>query len=314
MREIVNTTAVVNWYQLLWQCVTAAVPPVPGLDKLERELAFILHHYARDDTAIVLGLMKVWALARILVYGGNYSITKVPFSDIDEKTPDLENAIAFLCGPPLDFSFIDANYRLPPPLGMHGVELNDEGIMHLYGVWHLAVLENVIAGGVNVVPNPASSTFSVNFIATLLDDDYRRLDRMLGLEYVPLVKCFSSASAMNPFTLIKRAGLDPDLQSIAAGLLFDHDPTLYPTSLHGQYLLLAKSYDIPLLVLDEVLFSSHRNVNILSIWLVYTSTHRFAAILDGEHVLMFSFEQFNALAAMMEQLSRDRGGGGAAGR
>ena len=307
MREVVNTTAVVNWYKLLWQCVTAAIQPVAGLEKLERELAFILHHYARDDTAIVIGLMKVWALARILVFGGNYSISKTAFSAIDEKTPDLENAIAFLCGPPVDRVFIDANYRLPPPLGMLGVELNDEGILHLYSIWHLAILEKVIAGGIDVV---SACTPDFNSNTTLLDDDYRRLDRMLGLEYVPFVKTFSSASNINPFTMIKRAGLDPDLQSVAAGLLFDHDPVLYPMSLHGKYLLLAKTYSIPLLILDEALFSKPSP----AIWLVYTSTHRFAAILDGEHLLMFPFDQFNALAAMLEQLSRDRGGGEVAGR
>lgn len=338
MRSAFNSDAMVNWYRLLWHMIQNGDfvnkngigienGTAPDIRKFERELFKILHCHERDDVTVVVCVMKVWALARLIVDGPGSLGSFLSFNDIEGSAGDgqregqienIEHGIAFLCGPPVAEYLIPPLYRQNPPLGMPGVELTDTGILILFAIWHERLIEQVCvnvpvlatvfnAENAESAVSTAESTVSTAEIAEnttpLGDDDYRLLDRILGMENVPLQSIFSLYSKPNPFTLIKHSGLDFSTQTKMAGTLFDHEPSLYKDSLLGRLLLLAHSRKLVFLLNDEILGflggflggderggAVEGGGAMNAIWLFYSLEKKFAApVVNGRIMVLVPF-------------------------
>lgn len=279
--------ALVNWYRLLWNVWRekhASPSIIAAIVKVERDLFRLMHYNRRDDLSIMACVMRVWSLARVNCIE---TIEIVAFSDIEQEMNlfDRENAIAFLCSGPVSENLIPPIYRQAPPLGMQGVELTDEGILILFAIWHGNLIDLVEKGediSFSIENNRAVSSYS------FVDDDYRLLDRIMGMEQVSIVSLFSFYSNPNPFTLIKHSGVDFTHQTKMASTLFDHEPLLYKDSVLGQLLILARVYKVSFLVNDEILYYLQTNETKPAIWLFYSLERKTCAlILDKKIGLQF---------------------------
>lgn len=312
MREKVNPNALVNWYRLLWHAQAERLPShlnecLKDMDlaRLERELFALLHYYPRDDISIMVCVFRVWALARMCLVDehafGNENANateKISFAEIEQfhlpdHEPDhalrqLENAIAYLSGVPVPEQLIPPLYRQNAPLHMPGVEITDDGLLILFALWHQLLLERFVLA----VPYSSCSVVdpfdheTAHTGPALVDEDYRLLDRILGMEKIPQQVIFSCYSNPNPFTLIKRSGADFDAQTKMAGQLFDHEPSLYRNSPLGGLLLLARESRLPFFVNDDMLFSFQTSEQAkLAIWVFYSLEQKFCSLVLGRHVL-----------------------------
>lgn len=303
IRESVNPAALVDWYRLLWHVDKngeGRLTETLDLAKLERELYLLLHYHRRDDLAIMVCVMRVWSLARMCncraASDEPFSFHDIeryvlPKTAVDTSLRRLENAIALLCGKPVEDRLIPPLYRQTPPLGMPGFELTDEGVLILFSHWHghlLHVFLMVECSRPSVEDSFACATFAANDAPyNFGDDDFRLLDRILGMENVSMLAIFSFYSNPNPFTLIKHSGVDSTNQTKMAGTLFDHEPMLYKESEIGRLLVLARGYKLPFLVNDEIMFYCHGDPK-HAIGLVYSLERKCCVlVLNGRVAALF---------------------------
>ena len=280
IRSQCSTTALVNWYRLLWNVSRerrASPTLIAAIVKVERDLFRLMHYNRRDDLSIMVCVMRVWALARV---NCSETIEKVAFSDIEQEMSLRlrENAIAYLCSGPVPENLIPPLYRQAPPLGMEGVELTDEGILILFALWHGSLIDLVEKGpNLHIDSNREIECPSYTFA----DDDYRLLDRIMGMEQISIVSLFSFYSNPNPFTLIKHSGLDFTQQTKMASLLFDHEPLLYKENVLGRLLIVARVYKIPFLVNDEILFYFLSEDEKPALWIFYSLERKTCAWVEN---------------------------------
>jgi len=282
MRAKVNTVALVNWYKLLWHLVFRSLPPSPTLrvDLLEKLLFRLLHHHSRDDEKIVVACMHVWALAR------RYNRALYQTASFAEVLlSGDEDGMAMLVSGPLALELCPPHVRQPAALGQTDLfELNAEGVLQLFGVWHRAELDRLVVEFETrhlLKEKTDRVTFDVKNLPQLTD--FSRLDHMMGCGVVPAHRLFMAPSTQNIYALIRHSGLSYEDQVVAAGTLFDHNPQDYVGSALGMCIVLAKMYGLPVVFVDEVLWSVG-----LVFWIQHDADRKHAAIVKNQTVLALS--------------------------
>ncbi len=273
LREKISEEALTNWYNLLWHHRIHG--KFPDLDTLmiQNKLFHLLHTCFRDDVPILLGAFRVWALA-----------TVSGVAQVDFENAVNDNDIAHLIAGPVPISLIPPTWRLDACMDNgrdweNFVELNELGMQLLFGRWHLLQLDKLYSN--HEIINEGEEDIEDNSL--LSDTDVTLLCRILGHVEIPAAVIYGSPSDANVYGLIKLSGLDFQGQNLAAGRLFDRLPSEFPKSLVGQYIKLAKTFQIAFLFGDAILGHEGKGL-----WLQYDKCRKLAAIVDGTHVLIIT--------------------------
>lgn len=272
LRERISEEALNAWYILLWHHRIHGL--LPDLDKsqIRMQLFQLLHLSFRDDEKIVLGAFRVWALASA---EGNANCS------FDEAMTDID--IANLVAGPVNRELVPPIWRIDAGMDTgidlsEFVEVNDLGLHHLFGRWHLKQLDDLLAG-IEIKEVVDAVPFSDKSV--LEESDITLLCRILGHLDIPATVIYGMPSEMNVYSLIKLSGLDFEAQNNAAGRLFDRLPADFPKTLIGQYIKLSRSFKLTFLFGDAVLGHSGPGL-----WLQYDQDRKIAAVVEGQLILM----------------------------
>ena len=300
LRDVIFEDALSNWYRLLTDSSLKNSPvplPVAVLENIEDTLANALHRSARTDKNIVLGCLKVWALARIhnCKIGIHRSIeTPTPFDALlcfewgqHMDIEDFKSATALLICEPVQLEYIPPVFRVPASFMSQEDRciLHDRGVLLLFANWHLWHIDNLLQSAApfnhktfmplddRTVKLPVELVQNIMFSSL----DYKRLESTNSCLYLTSADIYAASSNENIYTRLNNSSLSNEAQFEISTILFDFDPAHYISTPCGFALLLSKKYKIQFCFGDEILFSDKGWM----IWLMNDLTRQSVCILEN---------------------------------
>ena len=302
LRDIISEDALTNWYRLFSAAALNSHPvtlPAGILEHAETTLASALHGSARNDKNIVLGCLKVWALARIhncKIGIHSNAEPPIPFDTLlcfehGQSIEDFKTGIARLICEPVALDIIPPVFRIPASFMSQEdmCTLHERGTLLLFATWHLWHLDDLLKEH----PEIACTTFQpldnraqklpVELVQDIIFSslDYKRLESTNSCLYLPSTDIFAAASNENIYTRLNNSSLAHDAQYEISTILFDFDPVEYISTPCGFALLLAKKHKIQFCFGDEILF--HNKGCIL--WLMHDTTRQSLCVLQNETIV-----------------------------
>jgi len=258
LRETVSEIALVNWYKLLWHVVVEGHAMPAHVESVADQLEYLLHHHPRNDTRITVGMMKVWALCRAAL---GPSEPVCAYDELLQKgggDPSFKKNVALLVAGPVADNLVPPMYRILPPFGsaVNTCMLSDVGILHLYALWHLSLLDNLCE--MSDTSPVAKKKCLADTGAVFSSQELKRLEAIYCCTHLPAVDIYAARSDENIYTRIKLSSLSSLEQFALSGHLFDFNPAEYQHDVVGYILNLSKKYGLEFCYGDEILWTDGR--------------------------------------------------------
>ena len=288
LRETVSENALVNWYKILWHGVVeghaASLPRnvVETGDHLED----LLHYHPRSDTKITVGMMKVWALCRVSELGTHPVCAYDDVVRKDARDVNFKKEVALLAASPVMDIYVPPMYRVLPPFGsaVNTCMLSDAGILQLFSIWHLSLLDEKSGSFAHTLyPSPSEKAAQKHDVpagdvaGAFSAQELKRLEAIYCCTHLPATDIYACKSDENIYTRIKLSSLASVEQHALAGHLFDFNPADYKQEVVGYLLSLGKTHGLAFCYGDEILWTSGR-----VLWLMDDlSRQMVACVCDG---------------------------------
>ena len=296
IRKNIDLAALNNWFNLLYHYnhydqTSKENIPWSSILTVETYLHDMLHFCERDDSNIVVAALLVWALARRLRCPTTNS-QAVSFDELCNQF-DLDG-LAYLLSVPVKADYIPPVYRRPAALEFPDLyELTDEGILQLYANWHMLFVDQLleVCPPLPITANEKPPVALDNFSS----DECVQLEKLQGLCYIPATVLYANKSNENVYKLISISGMAPDAITAANQSIFEFPRSMYGDTTTGRYLSWAKKMFLPVVINDEILYSTGRQL-----WLYRTATTNIAAIVVDQKVLAHvPYEEIATLTAWL---------------